>query len=190
VNAASISKGTQQRKQQSDQLDRLDSILDALSEGLNGAVADAAREGTRLAVKDAIIEIMTDPTLRSRLHEATAPEPAPALKTGLWAWVKARTGQAVAAVSGAASKLLDGAARSGQRLAGVAARGVRALQGWGRWKNLALVGLGAGVAVGLASLLAPHAVAAAVSGLSGAVAATAIHFRVWTRRTARALSLV
>jgi hypothetical protein len=187
VNAASISKGTQQRKQQSDQLDRLDSILDALSEGLNGAVADAAREGTRLAVKDAIIEIMTDPTLRNRLHEATAPEPAP--KTGLWAWAKAKTGQAVAAVSGAASKLLDSAARSGQRLAGVAARGVRALQGLGRWKNLALVGLGVGVAVGLATFLAPHAVAAAVSGLSGAVAATAIHFRVWTRRTARALSL-
>ena len=41
------------RKQLADQLDRLDGILDALSEGLNGAVADAAREGTRLAVKDA-----------------------------------------------------------------------------------------------------------------------------------------
>jgi hypothetical protein len=188
VNAASISNGTQQRKQLSDQLDRLDSILDALSEGLNGAVADAAHEGTRLAVKDAIIEIMTDPTLRSRLHEATAPAPAP--KTGFWAWVKARTDPAVAAVSGAASKLLDGAARSGQRVAGVAARGIRALQGLGRWKDLALVGLGVGVAVGLASFLAPHAVAAAVSGLSGAVAATALHVRIWTRRTARALALV
>jgi hypothetical protein len=42
------------RKQLSDQLDRLDGILDALGEGLNEAVTDAAREGTRLAVKDAI----------------------------------------------------------------------------------------------------------------------------------------
>jgi hypothetical protein len=37
------------RKQLSDQLDRLDSILDGLGDGLNGAVADAAREGSLAA---------------------------------------------------------------------------------------------------------------------------------------------
>src|SRR5687767_15125582 len=115
MSAASVGNTKPQRRQLSDQLDRLDGILDALSEGLNGAVADAAREGTRLAVKDAIIEIMTDPTLRARLHEATAPEPAPAPaeKPGFWTRLKARAGQAAAAVADTASRLVDGAARTG-----------------------------------------------------------------------------
>ena len=61
MSTATATNGKPQRKQLSDQLDRLDGIIDALAEGLNGAVADAAREGTRLAVKDAIVEIMTNP---------------------------------------------------------------------------------------------------------------------------------
>ena len=58
------------RKQLADQLDRLDGIIDALADGLNQAVIDAAREGTRLAVKDAIVEIMTNPELRALLAPA------------------------------------------------------------------------------------------------------------------------
>src|SRR3954466_13612237 len=68
------------RRQLADQLDRLDGqmdradrILDALSEGLDGAVRDATREGTRLAVKEAVIELLTDPDLRASLHQASAP---------------------------------------------------------------------------------------------------------------------
>jgi hypothetical protein len=49
------------RKQLSEQLDRLDSIIDVLAEGLPGAVTDACREGARAAVKDAIIEIVSTP---------------------------------------------------------------------------------------------------------------------------------
>src|SRR5271157_2019498 len=71
MTAATVTNSAPPRKQLSDQLDRLDGILDALSEGLNGAVTDATREGVRLAVKDAVIELLTDPTLRARLHEAT-----------------------------------------------------------------------------------------------------------------------
>src|ERR1700676_238203 len=90
------------RKQLSDQLDRLDGIIDAPGEGLNEAVADAAREGTRLALKDAIVEIMTDSTLRATLHQATAPEPAnePPLKkeAGFWARVKSGAGRGVQSI--------------------------------------------------------------------------------------------
>ena len=82
------------RKQLSDQLDRLDAqmsrqdtILDALSEGLNGAVADAAREGTRLAIKDAIVEILTNPDLRTAMHGATTP--APDARPSFWQRLKA-----------------------------------------------------------------------------------------------------
>ncbi|MCE9561844.1 MAG: hypothetical protein K8U57_07300 [Planctomycetes bacterium] len=58
MSATSTLNGKPQRKQLGDQLDRLDSIIDALAEGLPGAVADACRDGARLAVKDAIIEIL------------------------------------------------------------------------------------------------------------------------------------
>lgn len=193
MNATTITNNKPQRKQLSDQLDRLDDILDALSEGLNGAVADAAREGTRLAIKDAIIEIMTDPTLRARLHETTALEPAPepARKPGWWARLKAQAGRVLAAVGHTASQLAQGTVRKGREVADAAVMGAHIVKGLAHWKNLALlgVGVGVGVAVGGASFLAPHAVAATVSGITGAVAATAIQLGGWTRRAVRAMSL-
>ena len=96
----------QQRKQLSDQLDRFDQILDGLAEGLNGAMADAAREGTRLAVKDAIVEILTNPDLRAAIQGTgpvpvtaePAPPPAP---TSAWAKVKDLLRRARAALAGA-----------------------------------------------------------------------------------------
>jgi hypothetical protein len=194
MTSAPVTNSTPARKQLSDQLDRLDGILDALSEGLNGAVADAAREGTRLAVRDAIVEIMTDPTLRARLHEASAPppatEPAPSVPKPRW-WVRlqAQVGRSVASVSRAAHGLVDGAGRGLQAVARTAAGAVRTVQSLGHLKNVALVGLGVGVAVGVASFLAPHAVAAAVSGLGSAVAAVAVQVGVWARRAYRALAL-
>ncbi len=192
MSTATLSNSQPQRKQLSDQLDRLDGLLDGLSEGLNQAVADAAREGTRLAVKDAIVEIMTDPAQRAQLHQATAPEPAPSPvpKPGFWARLKARTRQAVAAAVDTSSRLMAKAIGTGRKVAEVTAEGVQAVRGLGSLKNLALVGVGVGLAVGVASFLAPHAVAAAVSGISGAIAATAIQLGVWTRRTFRALTLV
>src|SRR5260370_18385519 len=75
--SAIVTNSKPPRKQLSDQLDRLDLILDALSDGLNGAVAEAAPEGTRLAVRDAVVEIMAGPTLRARLPEPAAPEASP-----------------------------------------------------------------------------------------------------------------
>ena len=67
MTATATMNGKPQRKQLADQLDRLDSIIDALAEGLPGAVADACREGARAAVKDAIIEILSNPELRAML---------------------------------------------------------------------------------------------------------------------------
>jgi hypothetical protein len=195
MTTATVTNDRPQRKQLCDQIDRLDGILDALGEGLNSAIADAAREGTRLAVRDAIVEILTDPTLRTRLHEASAPEPpaAPVVpfmpkKPGLWACLKAKCGQAVAAVGQTASDLVNGAANAVQVVTQAATNSLHALQALGSLKKLVLVGVGVGMAVGAASFLAPHAVSAAVSGLGGAVAATAIQIGVWTRRVFRAFT--
>lgn len=197
MSTANTTNHQPKRKQLSDQLDRLDNILDALSEGLNDAVADAAREGTRQALKDALVEIMTDPALRARLHEASAPVPPPAppeptnppTKPGFWERLKVKAGQAAAALGRAASQVADGAERTVQVATDTAANGVRGLQRLGSLNKLVLVGLGVGVAVGVASFLAPHALAVAVSGISGAVAAGAVQVGVWTRRAMRKLSL-
>jgi hypothetical protein len=190
MTTATVTNDRPQRKQLSDQLDRLDGILDALSEGLNGAVTDAAREGTRLAVRDAIVEILTDPTLRTRLHEASAPEPPvlPPQKPGWWSRLKAKAGQVVAAVGQTASDLLNGAANGVQTVTKATTNSLRGVQALGSLKKLILVGVGVGIAVGAASFLAPHAVSAAVSGIIGAVAATAVQVGVWTRRAFRAFA--
>jgi hypothetical protein len=67
MSATATMNGRPQRKQLSDQLDRLDTINDALAEALPGAVADACKEGARAAVKDAIVEIMTNAEFHSLL---------------------------------------------------------------------------------------------------------------------------
>lgn len=193
MTTATLNGDKPQRKQLSEQLDRLDNILDTLSEGLNGAVADAAGQAIHLALKDALVEIMTDPNLRARLHQATAPESPhepsqPAKRPGFWARLKAKAGQTVAAVGHTVSQAVHGAARRVQAIAAAAAEKVRAIGDLGRLKELVQVGLGIGMVVGLASYLAPHAMAALVAGISGAVAATAVKVGVWTRQAFHALT--
>src|SRR5436305_4270712 len=91
--------GKPQRKQLSDQLDRLDGIIDCLADGLNQAVADAAREGTRLAVKDAIVEILTNPDLRAAVRAAgEAAGPPTDARPNFWQRLKAKAAAATAAV--------------------------------------------------------------------------------------------
>lgn len=83
------------RRQLSDQLDRLDEqllqidrVLDALSEGLNGAVVEATKEGTRIAVRDAVIALLTTRELRNALHQASMPETE--TKASFWTRAKAK----------------------------------------------------------------------------------------------------
>jgi hypothetical protein len=183
------------RKQLSDQLDRLDGILDALGEGLNEAVADAAWEGTRLALKDAIVEIMTDATLRATLHRATAPEPAneparPGKQPGLWQRLKAGVGRAAKSVQHMAANAVNLARRGANAVANAAVDGVRTGAGLGTFKKLALVGFAAGAAVAAVGSVAPHAVTAGLAGIGRMVAAAAFQAGLGARRAFRALALI
>ena len=187
------------RKQLADQLDRLDGIIDALADGLNQAVADAAREGTRLAVKDAIVEIMTNPELRALLAPAR-PEPSPApvapppadapKKPGPWARLKAKVAAARDALTGAATKTKE-AVTSRCRAAGAAVAAVGTVAGEALpLRRMLCVGLGAGLAVGLVCLLVPHAAAAAVSAVSVTTTTVAVQTGTWLKRAARRFGLV
>lgn len=179
--------GRPRRKQLSDQLDRLDGIIDALAEALPEAVADAAREGTRQAVKDAILEILSNPDLRNLVASAapaapSAPPTAPpvpgpaAPKPGFWSRARAKLSAARDAVVG----------RCRGTTATVAAT-ARALGAVMPLRRIALVGAGVGLAVGLASYACPHGLAAVVSGVGGACTAVAAQVGAWFRRSTRLL---
>ena len=183
------------RKQLSDelgrleaQLDRHDTILDALSEGLTGAVQDAATAGTRLAVKDAVIEILTDPALRAALHAASAPPAKAKGETGwdrLKARVRAAADQAKQTMSSAGAAIRGRVAAARVKAAGV---GAAARVAW-RLKTVALVAVGVGAVVAGVAYVAGHGVAAALSGVGATVTAVVVQAGLWVRRAARSLAL-
>ena len=191
------------RKQLSDQLDRLDTIIDALAEGLNGAVADAAREGTRLAVKDAIIEIATNPELRALLAPAqpvtlpavppaptvpveVAPEPQP----GLWARLKAKLSAARDAVNGATKKATDAVTAQAKAARDAVAAVAKATGEALSWRRVFWIAAGVGLTVGVMCLVMPHTAAAVVGAVASAATTVAVQTGSWLKRAARRFGLV
>ena len=197
--------GKPQRKLLADQLDRLDSIIDALSEGLNGAVADAAREGTRLAVKDAIIEIMTNPELRALLAPvrelasvpaaptvASAPTPAPAIPS-LWTRMKAKAAAIWVAVIRTATKAKTAVGDACAAVADTCQAARETVASIGEVlpvKRVLWTAAGVGLAVGLVCLVMPQTAAAAVSAVSVAVNAIAVQAGNRLKRMARRFGLI
>jgi hypothetical protein len=99
MTAASSTNGkTPTRKQLSDQLDRLDSIIDTLAVGLNQAVTDACREGARAAVREILLELISNPDLLAAVRATATPTsptpdetlpPAPPAAPSFWGRIKA-----------------------------------------------------------------------------------------------------
>ncbi len=194
MNATNNSKRTPDRKQLADQLDRFDALLDGLSDGLLGAITDAVRDGTRLAVKDAIVEILTDPALRAKLHQAAAPEPAapPApteCKSSFWARLKSAAAGAMASAGNAVSSVVRKAQQVTAAVVATVRDPLRALRWLGNLKRVLVLGASVGLAVATVSLLAPHLVSAALSGIAGGVAAVAVQLSLWTRRAVHVLAM-
>jgi hypothetical protein len=166
------------RKQLSDQLDRLDSIIDALAEGLNQAVADACREGARAAVREVLMELISNPDLIAAVR-ATAlvppttpdeplspPTKPPATAPSFWSRVKATAKRASQAVTGAARALV-------KTVASAVTPATDALKLTGTTRTVVAVALGVGLTAGVVSLICPTwlgALLAAATGV-GAVAA-------------------
>lgn len=197
MTATACTNGKPQRRQLADQLDRLDAIIDALSEGLNGAVADACREGTRLAVKDAVVEILTNPELRAMLvpHAAAPAAKTPAntpepKKPGLWSRLKAKVAAARTAVVGFAVKAKAAvAAKFAAVTTAVAAVGTAAGEALPVRQALG-VALGVGLLVGLVCYQLPESASAAVAGAGAACTAVAVQVGNWLKRAARRLGLL
>jgi hypothetical protein len=178
------------RKQLSDEIDRLDGVIDVLAEGLPGAVTDACREGARAAVKDAILEIVTNPELRALLAPAQpapatvvaapelAPEPEPPTP-GPWARIKAGLAAARDAVAARCKAARDAIAAAGT----AAGEAIPA-------RRILLVGLGVGAVAGVACLVMPQTLAAVVTAVTTAATAVAVQAGTWLKRAARRVGLL
>ena len=90
--------GRPQRKQLSDQLNRLDAIIDTLADGLPEAVGDAVRTGVQTALQQLLVETLTNPETLALLRAALGPRvtapshppeyeyaPAPVPRESFWA---------------------------------------------------------------------------------------------------------
>ena len=204
MSATATMNGKPQRKQLADQLDRLDGIIDALAAGLNQAVADAAREGIRLAVKDAIVEIMTNPDLRAMLapmrpEPASVPAATPVYELppepklpGLWTRMKAKAAAARAAVVNAATKVK---AKVVEKCKAVRETVISVGETTGEVlpvKRVLWTAAAVGLVVGVVCLVVPQTAAAAVSAVSVAAAAVAVAVQAgsWLKRAARRFGLV
>lgn len=194
MSAATLTNGKPQRKQLSDQLDRLDGIIDALADGLNQAVADACREGTRLAVRDVLAELARNPELRALLVPPPAPAPVPPPpqpKTpGLWGRIKAKAAAARRAVAGVVTKAKEAVIRrcliAGDAVVALGHATGEALP----VRRVMLAGLGVGLVVGAACLVLPQTTAAVVSGVGAACTAVSVQVGNWLTRAARRVGLM
>jgi len=205
MSATMTTNGKPQRKQLGDQLDRLDSIIDLLAEGLPGAVADACRDGARLAVKDAIIEILSNPELRALLTpprldpvwegHTTRPEPKPVTPEepkvpSIWSRLKAKVAAAREAVVGTVHQ-----AKESVKSRWSAARGFMTAIGTMAGealpvRRILIVGLGLGLAIGLVTLAMPDVAAAAVSAVSTTISVVAMQVGIWLKRAVGRFGLV
>jgi hypothetical protein len=199
MTAATMTNGKPQRKQLSDQLDRLDSILDAIAEGLPGAVTDACREGARQAVKDAIIEIVSNPELRALIAPVQSapaiatpepvPEPKPS-KPSVWNRLKAKLAAAREAIASAASKVQEAVTTRCKTASNAMAFVSKAAGESLNWKRTLWLSLSIGLLVGVMCLVVPQAVAATISAVSVTSTSVVVQIGYWLRRAARRFGLV
>jgi hypothetical protein len=199
MTTATATNGKPQRRQLSDELDRLDTILLAIAQDLPGAVTEACCEGARQAVRDAIIEIVSNPELRALIasvHPApasVAPGPAPnsaPSRPSMWNRLKAKLAAAREAVASAASNVRAVTTARCQSARNAIEIVSKAAGEPLNWKRTLWVSLCIGLLVGVACLAVPQAVAAAVSAASVTTTSVVVQVGCWLRRAARRFGLV
>jgi hypothetical protein len=189
--------GTPQRKQLSDQLDRLDGIIDTLADGLTEAVSEAVKAGTTAALQQVLLDIVNNPTTRNLLRQTLAPEATPTPTAETAAASEAPLHTRKASFLARCRRAVGSAARKVAALPGRFVAGVKGLvlktKGMARRLNIAwqlkkavMVGLGIGVAVAAVAMVS-HPLASILSGVGAAATAFAVQLVLWCRGTARQL---
>jgi hypothetical protein len=190
------------RKSLSEQIDRLDAILDGLAENLNAAVVDAVagavKDAVTLAVQEAVhaavLEVLTNAELRKRLQTPASQPSAPVVVVlaitarRCWNWLTGACDTAKTVAKKAACKAMEavqrcvatGRAKLQEAREQVA---VKARTGWllavalamlaKRFSKQLLVALVVGVLVGVAFYVSGREIASVGCGLAGFVGSLA-----------------
>jgi hypothetical protein len=164
------------RKTLASQLDRLDTILDTLDEGLQEAVASAVQEAVGLAVREAIKglveEVLTNPDFLSQVRALLTPvivkhTPQPVAGEKIQAAVKERFGSLWNGVKGRVEETKQTCRQVLRRISRWTASLLSRVRVLGRFKRQLLLSAGVGVAAGVVSYFAGPYVAAAAGWLGG-----------------------
>jgi hypothetical protein len=212
-NTVSSSNGQAQRKTLASQLDRLDKILDVLSDGINETVTDVVREAVTVAVKQTLETVVHELLNRPEILKALVPQqptpvatamPAEPTKgtskmatfcgwvltaiTGAWAWM---TGKAKVLPG----KVVEIGATIKTKVVGVGSRlwllGSKAKE-HGAWlidnawaqRGTVVIALGVGLGVGLIAYFAGPVLSATICGLGSAASVPAYRFAMDEQQTA------
>lgn len=189
-----MTNGRPPRKLLSDQLDRLDSIIDALADGLPGAVAEAAREGTKLAVKDVLKELLSNPDVVTLIRAAASPPPEPTATStppSISAYAKLSNAVKAAAstVNRTAKRVMTAVVFEATAVWITMKAAGRVVRNNPRVRRTVVVGAGVG-AVAAVVAACNHTVATTLSGLGMAATAVAVQGGLWLRAAGRRLGLV
>src|SRR5262245_11203825 len=192
MNDSTTTNGRGQRKTLASQLDRLDSIIDVLADGLNEAVGDAVKQAVTTAVQEAVAAavqaLLSNPDLVRHLAaqaspaatpppaEPAAPEPArPSRRRSLFSrvglWLADRVRQVRRGLGAARCWVVGLATGFWERLGPVR-----------RFQVPLLVAAVVGTAVGLVAFHAGPPVAAAAGWLGGFFFALAVQAGLALRR--------
>jgi hypothetical protein len=165
------------RKSLSEQIDRLDAILDGLSAALNESVAAVVQEAVGLAVREAVqavlTEVLANPAVLALLNGGSQP-------TGLTVGDRVRVALCFVAtkVRSAVSGCKSLCGRISRMLTGV----VRRLAVVRHFKLQVLTALAVGCAAGTAVYFAGPWLAVAAGGFGGFAVTAAVQGWLWLRR--------
>lgn len=192
MNATTMTNG-RGRKSLASQLDRLDQILDCLSDGLNEAVATAVKEAVAVAVEQAVrtalCEVLTNPEvlamLRGTVQQPQTSKPKQPVgvrvRQGIGkvvGWIGSRVRQFAQVCCTAKNCVQSGVAAFRRRL--VLLRPFR---------MPLLIALSIGVVAGVAAYFAGPWLSAVASGIGGFTTTLAVQAGMWFRRMVGSTSL-
>jgi hypothetical protein len=198
--------GKPQRKQLSDQLDRLDSIIDCLADALPEAVRDAVHDGTKAALHQLIVETLTNPDTLAMIRQAmntslsptpVVPLPVPVPKSpSLWSrgksWVSEKLCHLREKLRSVRTKCQPLITPVREKLAEVKTVFSTAKGRVGRWlqhinilwqfKRMVAISVTVGAVVLTVSLLS-HSTATVFASLGTTVSLLCVQLGLWCRKT-------
>jgi hypothetical protein len=190
MSTATLSMNGKPRKQLSDQLDRLDNLIDVLGDGLNDAVITAMRDGARQAVKDALVDVLTHPEFLTALQSVIGPKETIAAKPTLWQRLKVGFGQLRSVAANIVSSIKE---QISHTVYSVAAK-LHSLRERGRAvvtvahhsglliRRLTLTAVVVGVLTGMVAIVTPHELLAVAGAVGGAIATVVAQVAYRARR--------